>query len=715
MKFIYCYVERYREIHNQQYNFDSEYNFELDNTDKVLYINKNDNYQEDFFSKNNNLNIKALVGKNGTGKSTILNLLKHMFITGFVVDCNKQTNWNNIFITEEDNELIIYISKWIFENVNIFYGEKMINEDRSILFYELETKNIKFKLYDVLSKTGITNDLRNNNVVIGPILHNSKSLIYYSNQYDFNWSNFIGNKENKIDYIDISLNNRIYIEPQIKNKYFNYEAHLQNPDDRFVVSYSQKYLNQDIENKVNFLSKIENRDYIQKYFQVPPYIYITLDYMSSNKSMFFLDIERENLLRYEKDKSDNFIIENLIYEKLNDNSSIKAITISTFLKRIIDSYFVDIEKFLFFKLSVEEFKKYERNKFSNGNELKGDDILEYLSLIKKVFNNFIRENELIGDVKMIEFKGGFEKITNLYFSFIQYLINDFFLQEFLEYEPVTINKNVENKDGVMSLIMKEEGIIKIETSIKNISTMNKLFEEYRKLDTLSEFLVFDWGALSLGEENLFSFLSELERSILKAIHNNMLILVDEGDLTLHPEWQRKYVSIFIDFLNTKLDSKKIQIFITTHSPLVMSDLPINNIILLEKNTESVGIPNGTQLKNSFGANIHNLYRYGQFLDSTTGEFAVKKIEKVLKFINSDEEMESSDFQESYNKALKIIRIIGEPKISRQLIYMLEEKQKKFLNKSFNNNEAQTVLEYLKQMQQNITNEINYWESKDDSN
>lgn len=61
----------------------------------------------------------------------------------------------------------------------------------------------------------------------------------------------------------------------------------------------------------------------------------------------------------------------------------------------------------------------------------------------------------------------------------------------------------------------------------------------------------------------------------KIVDNRGVVLIDEVDLHLHPEWQR----VVLPTLSTALPN--IQFIVTTHSPLVVGSLQRDNIIVLE--------------------------------------------------------------------------------------------------------------------------------------
>ena len=69
MELVYLWVKDYKNIHKQGFNFSSRFECNYNYDANELTIDKNNNYIPDFFGKN--INVTAIVGKNGSGKSSI--------------------------------------------------------------------------------------------------------------------------------------------------------------------------------------------------------------------------------------------------------------------------------------------------------------------------------------------------------------------------------------------------------------------------------------------------------------------------------------------------------------------------------------------------------------------------------------------------------------------------------------------------------------------
>lgn len=204
--------------------------------------------------------------------------------------------------------------------------------------------------------------------------------------------------------------------------------------------------------------------------------------------------------------------------------------------------------------------------------------------------------------------------------------------------------------------------------IKNIEQFSKI-EKNIFFNHYKEFFNFDFidsenrrfNDLSHGEQTIFA---QMLNIYYFSLHNksNLFFFLDEPDLSLHPEWQRKYLSELQNLL-IKMN-QKFHIVLTSHSPFLLSDLPKENVVFLEKGKQVY--PN----IETFGANIHTLLSHGFFMkEGLMGEFAKEKINKAIEYLNKKElTMEEIDYCEN------IISIIGEPILKRQLQKMLDSKR-----------------------------------------
>ncbi|AXH15181.1 hypothetical protein CP985_12025 [Malaciobacter mytili LMG 24559] len=214
----------------------------------------------------------------------------------------------------------------------------------------------------------------------------------------------------------------------------------------------------------------------------------------------------------------------------------------------------------------------------------------------------------------------------------------------------------------------------IELDIK--SNNFDFLEIYEKMIQQSEyFWDISWRGLSSGEETFlyqFSRLFFLEGNYkdnpfmnLKVENKeveNIILLIDEGEVTLHPEWQKSYIKYLIEFLERNF-TQNIHLILTTHSPFILSDMPKDNIVFLEK---------GKQVYpeiDTFGANIHTLLSHGFFMrEGLMGEFAKQRLEQILNYLTKG--IDNIDLSQQEIKYT--IDLVGEELLKRKLENLYNE-------------------------------------------
>jgi predicted ATPase len=172
--------------------------------------------------------------------------------------------------------------------------------------------------------------------------------------------------------------------------------------------------------------------------------------------------------------------------------------------------------------------------------------------------------------------------------------------------------------------------------------------------------------LSHGEQMIFGQL--LNIYFYSNSNMNLILLFDEPEIALHPNWQRQYINEVI-ILCVSL-RKYYHFIFTTHSPFILSDLPKENVIFLEKDEASGNSKNVTKETNidTFGANIHTLLSHGFFMNNgLMGEFAKEKINEVINNLQD----KSKSLSQKQIKA--IIAVIGEPFLQAKLEQIYKEK------------------------------------------
>lgn len=132
---------------------------------------------------------------------------------------------------------------------------------------------------------------------------------------------------------------------------------------------------------------------------------------------------------------------------------------------------------------------------------------------------------------------------------------------------------------------------------------------------------------------------------------------------MHPEWQRRWLDVFIKLMATielslrkvrdnknddggdyVMDSShplRIQLFIATHSPFMLTDFKSNHILKLQREKDKDGNRFGkvecvNENVNSFAGNIYDILKEGFFLEGTLGYRTEQKLKDLIKSIETGE-------------------------------------------------------------------------------
>ncbi|WP_428740883.1 hypothetical protein [Tenacibaculum sp.] len=173
-------------------------------------------------------------------------------------------------------------------------------------------------------------------------------------------------------------------------------------------------------------------------------------------------------------------------------------------------------------------------------------------------------------------------------------------------------------------------------------------------------------------------------------YNKHNIILDEVELCFHPDFQRVYVNELVKSIKfLKNYNHEYNIIFLTHSPFILSDIPSSNILRLEEgNPQTDTVSNKT-----FGANIYSLLNDTFFMKNTIGAFSEEKMTWALSQIK--------ERNVSHKKEIKqIINLIGEPMIKQQLETLFE--------KVFEINEVEELKNQIKILQNKL-------KERDDSN
>jgi len=583
MELLYIWIEEYKNIKEQGFNFSSKHRFEFvpqkDDTGKItggkLHHEENPNYIENFFGENIT-NVTAIIGENGAGKSTLIAFTRDIFVNSIFENsdgilCITKHNQTDEKYKIEGYPYLIKGLKFISKKENLF--EK---------YFHNKSKNGGFSL--PFAKTKV-------------VINHNPPVLFYSNIYD-------GKREYYNDAPIVSVSTNYLIENEVMRS-------------------------QDILRQLIFM---EDNSNINIKFSLPDELRIDF-----NPIMIRLriSIDTENII-----ESYNTVLSKYILKSLMDRLCHALLIIFIGLFESSGSSWQE--------RLLKILKKFQ-NQLLKGEESLGDITLAILKDYKLKYENSVLNKEIDAMLEMVDILKNDEKNNKI--------------------------KPKQNEGFSIIYNIKDSAIR------KNVERLLKNYQTIRNNKQGTFFLIMAWLNLSSGEIALLNLYSRIYSAVeAKKECKELVILIDEGETGFHPQWQKEYLKILIDFLPQIFPDKKIQIILTSHSPFLVSDLPKENIIFLSKNEKGKCVVSKLQdRKETFGANIHTLFTDSFFMKGgLMGTFAEKRINEVIAYLNG-ESAENSLFngkisEEQQKLAEKYISMIGEPIIRNMLQKQLNSKR-----------------------------------------
>ena len=688
MELIGLIVKKYNNISwNEPIIFNSNYTIEWKN--QHLKVNKVEDSVPNFYGDNIS-NITAIVGNNGVGKTTILDL----------IGCTKEERKYHAF----DSSYCL-----IFWNSNVLL--EMFNFDIESIEINSHIKQINKLKYTGIYKLGKEQDAQ-----IGNIYYFQSSKVLRGNE-DYNGliKRRYGNSKqfslkdakSKFDAYKLLVDKGFITNSSNYKWEIRINTFEKTLDDLTDYCF-RKVLPLDWEYELNFnkyISKALFKDYDSQIFDSEYNIYFE-DFFSLG------DIKKELLEfdYYTKQKDYNNIDVALEDEKFQKRFSRLILEFKYF---VVFNRFGFIFQEFFGEVSFEEFLEkgltlsfkelqilnvlvdtymYIRDLyFPNYNKVSNaDDIVANWEILFKDITNFF--NQLL-DLEFVREDSGtfvgnhlsYDKFRNLGVEpsndIVEYI--DFtarFLREFYQ-----LNDDLISIDSKRCIVKINVDDLSVQEFIKELRTTIDLPEK-RKIKLINERGETIWFQVkevtSKGEQNLLDLVALIKS---KSFEGNMLIVIDEIEEGLHLEWSRRLINFLIMEFN-KIVNSKIQFIFTTHSPFMLSDIKNGNVICLVKDEEDVKVK---LMRNTFAKNIQEIMHDDMFIKDIYGEFAISKINDILKALNPLQDSDSLGYYLTKESLLSEIDMISEPLLRNKLYEMYE---RKFQESTIDNRIEQLKLE-----------------------
>lgn len=650
MELIYLYIRNYGDIFkNVGFNFSSNYIASFKNN--FLTIENNTNSVKGYYGDNVN-NVVMLFGKNGTGKTTLLNIL------GMRRDDRSDDTYKKNQINDRKIKHSYFILYHLYDNYFCFEFV-----DYSFLFENEKIINIDMQ-----------NELANSalyKLPIGTIFMLDNGIFKYCDNITLKWLRYQSIK-NDVEYAYITsdrYNNKISNRYRRNHEDYMFKRNYYLGEHKYEYLY--EYLIQ--------IKKINNTVLQKNDMYVSDCIKIEFDpYDRSEELSNYLEKIKKELDKLFGLKSNIQIQmeEKLLNKKQEDKRSKKDIFFHTFYAKAIEYYFlvqfvgwydangkiIDIEASVpdidDIKSEVESLNKEDKMAVDTGLM----DIMnfqnEYAYLLYQVQINTDTDGNI--DLKKI-----------LIYVLNRVEIAAKYIVDTLDREAVP--KIITLLEELPESFFESKNEIRISCDIEKpdekITELLRLYDYYYSVrnddvgsNSISKLLGIKMPYMSEGSR---CFLDIVSKSI-SAIYatspgDSLVLLIDEPDKDLHPELARNFLDILLESIS-KCKDRSVQIVLTSHSPFIVTDILPEYVYAIDESNGDRKITNNNA---TYATNIYYLLMDSFMLENTFGEYSYKQLKKIIEELSKSDEIGALDLE----RIRKIIDRIGEKTVKKKLLQM----------------------------------------------
>lgn len=611
MKLIYCYIEHFRNIENQDVSLSDE--FDCRYRDSKIFIEKREkNPLMDYIYDNGFMsNLRIIVGKTGSGKTNFLQLIGMDW-------------WNRKSTADGDAYLLLYK----MHNENDFFVEEvgLGNKTRAYCFtYDFDKHEILKYIpaaYDDHEDTYIINAFDRYAFVSCPYDNVRQEQMFDNNQ-------FIPRKITQYGKSSVSMECEFlkeylshFSEKSIKRR-VSFVIGWKNWQNKIQSDLDEKLIKREYWTYKDRAEEQRDKNFRNGQYNKP----IEYDKKSTPKSRFIHDLMVDFAIYLRKWAE---LVEYEFPEKYYPYTGI------VYDLGIEDPRELPDEKKMGILKRIDwlcQYIDYHTDEITSNRGLVwqiGSDIRDLFYLLGKMDDKYFTDTEFSIPVMDIDVNG-------------KTVMRDVF-ERMEQYRPDQI--------GVFS-----ECLLPYHWSYVSSGEY-----QYAKI----------WGVLE--EYGVRVKMMTQGQKYSEAIQPNLILLLDEPENYMHPEMCRTFIRNLNVLLSKRNPNTELQVLISTHSPFMLSDVMASQVIKMDYDENGKCVISESK-KPYYAANIHSIIADGFFLEYTIGEQARIFLEdkfKLLQRLTCMNRNLSSSEKEELTMIRSLIPNIGDALIRHCFCMMLEK-------------------------------------------
>lgn len=611
MKLIYCYIEHFRNIENQDVSLSDE--FDCRYRDSKIFIEKREkNPLMDYIYDNGFMsNLRIIVGKTGSGKTNFLQLIGMDW-------------WNRKSTADGDAYLLLYK----MHNENDFFVEEvgLGNKTRAYCF------SYDFDKHEILKYIPAAYDDHEDTYIINAFDRYAFASCPYDNvrqEQMFDNNQFIPRKITQYGKSSVSMECKFlkeylshFSEKSIKRR-ASFVIGWKNWQNKIQSDLDEKLIKREYWTYKDRAEEQRDKNFRNGQYNKP----IEYDKKSTPKSRFIHDLMVDfaiylrkwaELVEYEFPEK-YYPYTGIVYDlgiedprELPDGKKMGILKRIDWLCQYID---------------------YHTDEITSNRGLVwqiGSDIRDLFHLLGKMDDKYFTDTEFTIPVMDIDVNG-------------KTVMRDVF-ERMEQYRPDQI--------GVFT-----ECLLPYHWSYVSSGEY-----QYAKI----------WGVLE--EYGVRVKMMTQGQKYSEAIQPNLILLLDEPENYMHPEMCRTFIRNLNVLLSKRNPNTELQVLISTHSPFMLSDVMASQVIKMDYDENGKCVISESE-KPYYAANIHSIMADGFFLEYTIGEQARIFLEdkfKLLQRLTCMNRNLSSSEKEELTMIRSLIPNIGDALIRHCFCMMLEK-------------------------------------------